>query len=1382
MKHWGPLFFGAVLLLPPTHPALGASVSAPFSGLDKLHVAYDAYADNSSIPPGSTYLKDIRLELIGSSKGTQTLTSAAVPPEGSVHFSGTIIADSLSVDSYILRIVVKDSLNVESEWATAPAQVEANRMSGTLLFNETVPEQEDAIFCQSVVIPDGLDLDLVGNSYSGGSIDVHGTVQLDAAKLDAPGPLWIGYANPIQLSAPPNASYALRGAGSAISGGSDIHVIAADATLANIRQLTLEMEYGTGTVHVTNCTVEMNPWNLLASTELLCENCVLPSGFINIRDGDNLKFLNCVFPSSPRIDLSRSGGTALFQDCFFQSLVNIEGSGDCDCTFKDCEFSHIVWLDERTKPVFQNNRFLNYFYFNGSSWITADSPSPVIENNSFMGKVAIQIPLYGQKPAARVQIGSNYYGDKEGPTLVYSDVGLDRSFLGNRGSEIMMGFRSQEVGPLFEVAPPIESGPGPRKDLTVPPSVWVIDSLIGQNTLSHTTMYGPIRAGLDWLFCADIGCSEPILSGAEIYLEVNGQRVDSTRPRADLHRDLSDYGDESNLIRAQSTTNFIVPAMDETVQSIKLMADLSGVKGGGNKAPPLTLQEFGFYGTAPEPERRLNIIVQPVRLYLYGFTETPAPAASAFIQDLSNYMPAMFPLSESDIHFVSAAPITYTGVISNFAWIGTYSLISGLAGFLGSTRTLWNVASWASDLPGTQIDFVVGLVPHNGLGQGIDGANTAINRGVLLVDANKPTASLHEMGHGIGLYTGTEQYDEHPPEGVGVRGVTLFQTEEGYVPGFSGDRGRIRHMPFSTSSRFADQGWIDLMGSQDVPVWPISSTLSSFRSNFQARLNVPKAGTVTEKAELPMGMRTLFVQAMVEKIGEGTEEVHYRFVPGTLHAAPIDRGNQSYFEVADPPQQIQGRYEFRGFADDGNRYDYQAFQLIPHFGPSQERYDLWWATFVIANSVVNRYEIASVETGELVLEYLPGGSVDNELILPEPGATLERNTEIVWQASSSPSPLKRTGPAPPLTHHVLVSQDGGTTWQGVAGCIDDACLDLVTDFLPAGDDISIRVLSTDGLLTAESRIDNLRIENRPPDLRILSPLDGDQAEVGYEWSLSGSGYDLDDQVTVEGWWTSSLDGPIGTGNHLSGAVLSPGIHEIVFHATDSHSAEGTASIQVTVSENLLHDFSFAEDSLRLRGPSSNPSHPGITDLQVGSVHGADLSLRTDGAGTDVGLRLYLQSPSKAEVLLASRSFPLAPFDSAILSATFEVTLEGTHTLRGEVEVPGGSDTNPGNNQRAWDFPASLQLPTATPWPTLPPVSTPTASPTSSPTPEATPTLTPGEPDYDLDGNQILDAFDLLAFSLDWKNHAPPGGSIPGDFNSSAGCDAGDLLMLLDALD
>jgi len=84
--------------------------------------------------------------------------------------------------------------------------------------------------------------------------------------------------------------------------------------------------------------------------------------------------------------------------------------------------------------------------------------------------------------------------------------------------------------------------------------------------------------------------------------------------------------------------------------------------------------------------------------------------------------------------------------------------------------------------------------------------------------------------------------------------------------------------------------------------------------------------------------------------------------------------------------------------------------------------------------------------------------------------------------------------------------------------------------------------------------------NAAPAVTITSPADGAIFTSGSSISFAGSASDAEDgDLTGSLVWTSSLDGPIGTGGSFS-ATLSDGTHTISAAVTDSGSLTGSASI------------------------------------------------------------------------------------------------------------------------------------------------------------------------------------------------------------------------------
>jgi hypothetical protein len=77
-------------------------------------------------------------------------------------------------------------------------------------------------------------------------------------------------------------------------------------------------------------------------------------------------------------------------------------------------------------------------------------------------------------------------------------------------------------------------------------------------------------------------------------------------------------------------------------------------------------------------------------------------------------------------------------------------------------------------------------------------------------------------------------------------------------------------------------------------------------------------------------------------------------------------------------------------------------------------------------------------------------------------------------------------------------------------------------------------------------------------------------------SFSASAVDPEDGDLAAGLaWTSDLDGAIGTGAGFDLSTLSLGIHQIVASVTDSHGAQGQASIELTIAANTAPSVSIA---------------------------------------------------------------------------------------------------------------------------------------------------------------------------------------------------------------
>ena len=182
--------------------------------------------------------------------------------------------------------------------------------------------------------------------------------------------------------------------------------------------------------------------------------------------------------------------------------------------------------------------------------------------------------------------------------------------------------------------------------------------------------------------------------------------------------------------------------------------------------------------------------------------------------------------------------------------------------------------------------------------------------------------------------------------------------------------------------------------------------------------------------------------------------------------------------------------------------------------------------------------------------------------------------------------------------------------------------------------------------------------NLPPSASITSPGNGASFDSGAAISFEGSATDPEDgSLTGQSLrWTSSLDGPLGTGSSFSRSDLSSGTHTIRLTATDSQNATDseTVSIGVGVSANERPTASItlpASNSEFTLGESISFQGLG-TDPEDGSLTGASLqwfSSRDGLIGTGITF-------SRNDLSLGTHTIRLIATDSEAASDTAQVSI------------------------------------------------------------------------------------------------------------------------------
>jgi hypothetical protein len=114
------------------------------------------------------------------------------------------------------------------------------------------------------------------------------------------------------------------------------------------------------------------------------------------------------------------------------------------------------------------------------------------------------------------------------------------------------------------------------------------------------------------------------------------------------------------------------------------------------------------------------------------------------------------------------------------------------------------------------------------------------------------------------------------------------------------------------------------------------------------------------------------------------------------------------------------------------------------------------------------------------------------------------------------------------------------------------------------------------------------VRDDPPAVSILFPADGTALVAGDPLLLEGAALDvLDGDLATGLAWTSSLDGPLGTGRAFVRTTLSTGPHTITAAVADRGGHVGTASITVRVSPPTIALDAVADTYVQSSTPAAN---------------------------------------------------------------------------------------------------------------------------------------------------------------------------------------------------
>jgi uncharacterized protein YjiK len=166
-----------------------------------------------------------------------------------------------------------------------------------------------------------------------------------------------------------------------------------------------------------------------------------------------------------------------------------------------------------------------------------------------------------------------------------------------------------------------------------------------------------------------------------------------------------------------------------------------------------------------------------------------------------------------------------------------------------------------------------------------------------------------------------------------------------------------------------------------------------------------------------------------------------------------------------------------------------------------------------------------------------------------------------------------------------------------------------------------------------------------PTVSITAPSDGGMFVEGESVSFAGTASDAEDgDLTADLAWTSSLDGPIGTGGAFSAGALTLGTHLITASVTDSGGQQALSTISITVNPDGVMTV---EVDVTAESDDAEEDDVGAVDL-----NSSDLELVEEGTIQTVGMRFNgLAIPQGATITNATIQFQTDETDNGAIALT-----------------------------------------------------------------------------------------------------------------------------------
>jgi len=432
---------------------------------------------------------------------------------------------------------------------------------------------------------------------------------------------------------------------------------------------------------------------------------------------------------------------------------------------------------------------------------------------------------------------------------------------------------------------------------------------------------------------------------------------------------------------------------------------------------------------------------------------------------------------------------------------------------------------------------------------------------------DNPSNSLaHEIGHMYGLEL-SEQYKDHPPNGLPVSGLVLrdgqiFDIPSDYQNPKRTGSGRIAPLDYSWNKSFLGAaGIFDLMGNAGYYLHDNGKEIV-VESHQQSWVIYETYNSLLEALKDPSNEDIFFVQGVIG-------------LDGLVNLNPMVQMDG----IPDEPT-TEGDYELQ-LLDSGGSVLYST-----RFGYSTKP------------GLFNLQLPYTPGIGRLVV--LQGGSVVGQLnrspyppeitMLPLPLIGSEETTmNVSWTGSDPDGDV--------VSYSLQYNCDGTEIWVPLAANLSQQSYNVNLNHIPGGT-CTFKVTASDGVNSSSAISDPFGAPPKGPLVQLIT--ESDTYAVGETILLSAKAYDLEDGVIPNGnmHWTSDLDGNLGSGSTLS-VLLSEGTHNLTLYAMD---AAGNGSVaQVTLEIKPSSNIDDGDGDVAVDGESVEDDDNSRTFLVIGLV-------------------------------------------------------------------------------------------------------------------------------------------------------------------------------------